>query len=174
MNSTLSQRRTCGTTVAIAKDASKWQQVERFVMSNTQQAETVAVRACGACGAGLLESDKFCRWCGVSQHGPAVVESAKATSATDYGTCVSRFTTTALDQSSLEQAVANVGRYHSVSGPLVSALIESLTGNCAAHPRGGFAKRALLALVSLPIWMLIVLLSPFDAYLAAKAISKGI
>jgi hypothetical protein len=148
-------------------------------MSNTQQAETVAIKACNACSGGLLEGDKFCRWCGVRQISPALIEKAKATSATEYGTGVSRFTTTALDQVVVEQIILeeraiNAGRYPSVSGPLVSALITSLRVNSDAHPRCGLAKRALLALISLPIWMLIVLLSPFDAYLAAKAISKGI
>lgn len=144
-------------------------------MSNTQQAETVAIKACSACSGGLLESDKFCRWCGERQSSSrAVNEKVKATSVAEYDTAISRFTTTALDQSPLEQMSVNVGRYHSMSGPLVNALITSLTVNSVEHLQGGVAKRAMLALMSLPIWMIIVLLSPFDAYLAAKAISKGI
>src|SRR5436190_22448560 len=36
-------------------------------MEDLQQAKTVAVKACSACSAGLLDGDNFCRWCGARQ-----------------------------------------------------------------------------------------------------------
>src|SRR5215813_5615764 len=41
----------------------------RVVVMNRmeQEARTVAVKACPECAAGLLDRDKFCRWCGAQQ-----------------------------------------------------------------------------------------------------------
>jgi hypothetical protein len=57
--------------------------------------------------------------------------------------------------------------YHRVSGPLVSAVIAGVASG-ELHDQGRWMRRAMLALISLPIWLMIVLLSPLDAYAAAK------
>ncbi|HKP11963.1 MAG TPA: hypothetical protein VJZ91_07615, partial [Blastocatellia bacterium] len=71
------------------------------IIINGQDSVTVAVKACGACGGQLLESDRFCRWCGGAQ--PVSDQLAAA-----------RYTT-----SLLVEAKSNL--YHRVSGPLVDA-----------------------------------------------------
>jgi hypothetical protein len=39
--------------------------------------------------------------------------------------------------------------------------------------RDRFLRSVIQALVSIPIWLIFVLLSPFDAYAAAKNVTKG-
>jgi len=112
---------------------------------NALDAPTAAVKACTACAGQLLESDRFCRWCGGAQVG---VERVAA-----------RYTTALL-----VEAKSNL--YHKVSGPLVDTMIANVAGGQLAEQ--GWMRRLLPALVSLPIWLMIVLLSPLDAYAAAK------
>lgn len=124
---------------------------------DAQLAETVAVKACSACGGGLLERDKFCRWCGSPQ-----THSLKPPSLS-----LSPYTTSALNRA----AVAS-RPYGKVSGPLVEALVAGVSGGHAAEPGGRVVRSLVQALVSVPIWLMIVLLSPIDAYVAAKSISR--
>ena len=119
------------------------------IIINEQDAMTVAVKACSACSGQLLESDRFCRWCGETQPHAASDQLA-----------VARYTT-----SLLVQAKSNL--YHRISGPLVSAVVAGVaSGELPDQSR--WMRRFLLALISLPIWLMIVLLSPLDAYAAAK------
>lgn len=72
---------------------------------------------------------------------------------------LSPYTTSALDQ--------QAGLLNRVSGPLVSAVIASVSAG-SPDSQSQVVKRAILALISIPIWLIIVLLSPLDAYSAAK------
>jgi hypothetical protein len=54
----------------------------------------------------------------------------------------------------------------------VRALIEGVSGGRATEPGGRVVRSMVQALVSIPIWLMIVLLSPIDAYVAAKSISR--
>lgn len=120
------------------------------IITDTQDAVTVAVKACAACSGQLLASDRFCRWCGEVQ--------AEATS---DQLAASRYET-----SLLVEARSNL--YHRVSGPLVNAVVAGVAASGELDDRGRWMRRCLLALISLPIWLMIVLLSPLDAYAAAK------
>lgn len=100
-----------------------------------EQIKTVAIKACRACESGLLESDKFCRWCGAAQ------------------------------------GYATARLYHPVSGPLVDAMVGAAPKNDSGLRQGSFTRRVILALISIPIWMIIILLSPLDAYASAKTLT---
>jgi hypothetical protein len=63
-----------------------------------------------------------------------------------------------------------ISPYHSVSGPLVRAIADNLTANLRSQRRERFVRRVIQALVSIPIWLVFVLLSPFDAYAAAQTL----
>ena len=125
-------------------------------MFNSHDAITVTVKACASCGGGLFEYDKFCRWCGAQQLD--LMASDQLSSAPSMNP-ISPYTTSALDQSA--------GLLNRVSGPLVSAVIAGVSAN-SPDAQSQFVKRAILALISVPIWLIIVLLSPLDAYAAAK------
>jgi hypothetical protein len=61
--------------------------------------------------------------------------------------------------------------YHLVSGPVVRALITP-----AVSKRNGYGpriKRIVSLLISVPVWVIILLLSPLDAYAAATVITEA-
>lgn len=127
---------------------------------NSRDAVTVAVKACVSCNGGLLEFDNFCRWCGTRQFDLMAGNQPNCAPSTGLSTNGrSPYTTSALDQPS--------ALLKPVSGPLVSAVIASVSSG-SPDEQSRFVKRAILALISIPIWLIIVLLSPLDAYAAAK------
>jgi hypothetical protein len=129
-------------------------------MFNSHDAMTVAVKACASCGGGLLEYDKFCRWCGARQlNSMASDQLSNSPSINLASKGLSPYTTSALNESS--------GLLNRVSGPLVSAVIAGVSAG-SPDEQSRIVKRAILALISIPIWLIIVLLSPLDAYAAAK------
>jgi len=133
-------------------------------MESTREAKTVAVKACAACCGGLLEYDKFCRWCGALQ--PDFVRTCDE--ASDIELQLPASTDSLPLTTSRLEVVAQSNLYRRVSGPLVSAVVRGVSANTQAVPRNRFLSRAILALISFPIWLIIVLLSPLDAYAAAK------
>ncbi len=134
-------------------------------MSTPDMAVTIPVKACSACCGGLLDCDKFCRWCGAPQtHSliPAAVPQERVSSAS-----LSPYTTSALDRAGVDARP-----YRRVSGPLLHALAAGMSRDRSSEPRGRVVRAVVQALVSFPIWLMIVLLSPVDAYVAAKSISR--
>ena len=126
------------------------------------QARTVAVKACGSCGSGLLELDKFCRSCGA----PQLDQVTQAQQTFTGSAAAHRFTTSSL---------ANAARgdvYRRVSGPLISAVVSGALAAPPAETVNPAVNRAILALISIPIWLIIVLLSPLDAYAAVKVLAR--
>jgi len=64
--------------------------------------------------------------------------------------------------------------YHPVSGPLVNAVVAGVPASGSRSPVSTFSKRMLLTLMAVPIWLMIILLSPLDAYASAKIIGNRI
>ena len=137
-------------------------------MVATGQIKTAAVRGCVSCPAGILDSDKFCRWCGASQSaiaagGGVSVERTAIVSGVPWS-----YMTKAIEPRDTPNS------FHRVSGPLVSAVVATLATGPASHARESFSARAIAALLSFPLWLIIVLLSPLDAYAAAKNLSRSL
>jgi hypothetical protein len=129
-------------------------------MDESQQ-KTVAIKQCRACGSGLFESDRFCRRCGVHQphHQRDRETVALLLEPSAYNT-------------SMLVAGARAEVYRRVSAPLVNAV---LTGALAGHSidtESAALKRVILALISIPVWLIIVLLSPLDAYAAVRNLAR--
>ncbi len=121
--------------------------------------ETVGLMQCHTCGAELLERDKFCRRCGVSQR----LRTAGSGVAADR-----------TDRSEYETRPLAGGKSlgGSFSGMIVNFVTQSVsegTSHCGANR---WTMRLVGALVAVPLWLMIALLSPLDAYVAAKAIAK--
>jgi hypothetical protein len=133
---------------------------------NTAEQETEPIKACGACGAWIAEGSKFCRLCGARQSHPlaSVTESPAQSEACEYSS-VSNYQTTKLSREI---------RYHPVSGPLVKAVSAGVPANIPGSHAKEIPKRLLLALMAIPIWVMIILLSPIDAYASAKIIGQRI
>jgi hypothetical protein len=118
--------------------------------------ETVGLNQCHDCGAELLDRDKFCRRCGVKQTNGY----ATSTDPTSLSPCETRPLT------------GSTGGYSSYSGQLIRIVTESLSARTTTQsPSRGF-RRLVCMLITIPIWMLIVMLSPLDAYTAAKAAAE--
>lgn len=130
------------------------------IITNERDAVTVAVKACTSCDGQLLESDRFCRWCGQAQTDAASGALCAEGEVLSHQLAAPRYTTSLLDE-------AKRNLYHRVSGPLVDAVVAGVASGQLCE-QGRLMRRFMLALISLPIWLMIVLLSPLDAYAAAK------
>jgi hypothetical protein len=127
-----------------------------------EQRATADLRVCRSCAFELGERDKFCRRCGIcqtasSQSGPA-----------------SHLPEITVDQppapGTSRLPLAN--QCNSVTGSLLAGITANVAAT-TAQLDSRLAKRAVSALISIPLWLIIVLMSPFDAYLAAKSIANS-
>jgi hypothetical protein len=121
-----------------------------------EMTETTGIKECHACGAELLERDKFCRRCGVSQGVPT----STLTGVTDG---------TGGEPRSLPD---NVTICRSYSSRLVNVVSQDLSARTSSLHANRMAMRLVSMLIAVPLWLMIVLLSPLDAYVAAKAVAK--
>ncbi|HSE97685.1 MAG TPA: hypothetical protein VLD57_05395 [Blastocatellia bacterium] len=138
-------------------------------MSAFHQSETLAIKACCSCSGVLLDRDRFCRWCGARQTStfPPVRRTTSDQEASVRIGSKSLYIT-----SPLEPAGKQADPYRPVSGPLVKAMIEGMAAGESAPLYSQAARAVFQVLVWIPIWLMIVLLSPFDAYAAARSISR--
>src|SRR5215471_5222413 len=157
-------------------------------MYPSDQTITETISHCPGCGAGVSVSARFCRYCGVAQiiseadclteslrlnaprpfcyelfqnEKPSVVKKSTSPGENRNNFSVKGYTTTPLPAQK---------RYHPVSGPLVRAVIDGVPATPSHSSLGSVSKRLLLALMAIPIWVMIILLSPLDAYASAKVI----
>lgn len=131
-------------------------------MEEQNQTTTLSIKACNACGIGIIEQSKFCRLCGAPQE----IEIDKSMSTTrPVSEPTTQFTTTRLSTGP---------RYHPVSGPLVKAVVSGVPANLQETTGATVSRRILLTLMAIPIWVMIILLSPLDAYASAKIIGNRV
>lgn len=64
--------------------------------------------------------------------------------------------------------------YRRISGPLVNAVATGALVGSSTEKLSPFVKRVIVALISIPIWLIIVLLSPLDAYAAVKNLARQV
>ncbi len=140
----------------------------------TKLAELVAYQACGACEHVLLAGDKFCRRCGAKQNEQANSPTRGIKSdwldlikeADNGRPPASSYTTEPLARMSDVPS-----RYRPVSGSLINDLVNGMADAPAARACSPSMRRAIFALSMLPIWLIIIFLSPLDAYLAARSVA---
>lgn len=108
---------------------------------------------CHACATGVLKQDKYCRRCGALQ----LNRYATGTELMHLSESETRPLTT-----------VQTGEFQTYSGQLLKVVTESLAAKTAAPKASRSFQRLLCTLITLPLWMLIVMLSPLDAYAAAK------
>ncbi len=139
--------------------------------------ESVTYQACGACGHVLLAGDKFCRRCGAKQSEQANSPTRGLKSdrldlikEADNGRNppASSYTTEPLAQMSDVPS-----HYRPVSGSLINDLVNGMADAPAAQLCSPLMRRAIFALSMLPIWLIIIFLSPLDAYLAARSVAAS-
>lgn len=121
------------------------------------QEKTVAIKECHGCGTGLLEFDIFCRRCGIHQRNrqtSASLPEASAFKTSTLATCT------------------DGDVYRRVSAPLVNLVVSGALAGHSIEAKSIALKRVILALISIPVWLIIVLLSPLDAYEAVRSLAR--
>ncbi len=126
------------------------------MMNSMQTKETVAIKQCPTCAGELLARDRFCRHCGVNQNDSCVTEALTSN--------LPGFETRPLGD---ERAI-----YQSLSGTLVNIVARGLSAKSLSYCAGRGSTRVVAVIATIPIWLLIVLLSPMEAYAAARTITK--
>ena len=117
-------------------------------MTADEKTESLELKACHSCRAELIPHDRFCRRCG-SQH-----ENLSASSAITVKVEASEFET------------------RPWSRPILALVTEQLSGRTSLIPSRGWEIQLTGLLIALPLWLMIILLSPLDAYVAAKSVSR--
>jgi len=127
--------------------------------------ETIGFKQCRSCGAEQIEQDKYCRRCGARQIG-----------STDRSTnTTSGFCSVSIDKSpghNTRSFSVDWTEHRSCSDQLVSKVTRELSERTSSIRSNRWVMHLVSVLVTAPLWLIIVLLSPLDAYLAAKNIVK--
>lgn len=120
-------------------------------MTSLSQTERVAGR-CENCYRHSAAPDNFCRWCGFLQSGARLADPAPVW------------------QSSQTTVLAyHEDAHQSLSRLPLDTLSQSVAVKTGALKLNRYGALGIAVLIAIPMWLLIVLLSPFDAYLSAKA-----
>ena len=122
---------------------------------------------CFACGSETAYG-QFCRHCGALLADAEDLE--LPIEATE--TLITQPDGDSLPSYSTKPLVQKVSHRH-ISESLVETLTTSLLNKRANGFENRMSKTLLLALIVLPIWLLIIAISPFDALLAAKTAVKA-
>ena len=148
----------------------------------------VVSKPCRNCNGQLIAPDNFCRWCGfqLSEGSASVVEMAswqsqKTTILRNHADVSQSFSRVALDM--LTGAATGHGQETTVlraeeeiSQSLSRVALNTLKQNVAMKTGSlrlnRFGVLVIAVLISIPMWLLIILLSPLHAFMAAKAASS--
>src|SRR5262245_39752497 len=138
-------------------------------MFEQETAETTDFGKCQACGAAQRERDKFCRRCGVSQ-------SLRFEQLNCMTGAVADSVVGSADRSGRDTALLTSGGTlrRSYSGKLVGKVTNELSEYTSLFRANRWAMLLISLLVAAPLWLMIVLLSPLDAYVAAKDLAKQV
>ena len=138
-------------------------------MFEQETAETTDFRRCQACGVAQRDRDKFCRRCGVSQS--LRFEPLNCMTGDGPDSVVG-----GADRSGRETALLTSGGTlrRSYSGKLVGKVTNELSEHTSSFHANRWAMLLISLLVAAPLWLMIVFLSPLDAYVAAKDLAKQV
>ena len=137
----------------------------------TQRLIEADAKRCHNCSSGLQTSDNFCRSCGTSQMTPETVESWRHTETTVLNYDVQSETGES-PSSSLDDTLIQTETYESLSSPLVKTLTQNIATRTSSLRPNRFGTSLIAVLIAIPIWLLIILLSPIDAYTAIRAVAS--
>jgi hypothetical protein len=128
-------------------------------------AETSGFNHCQGCGAAQIDRDRFCRRCGVSQS-RGLEPSNYNTDSGAIAACAPSYATAPLPGGAAPR--------RSYSGPLINVVTKQLSEQTASFRANHLAMLLISILVAAPLWLMIVLLSPLDAYAAVKDFAKHV
>lgn len=131
--------------------------------------ETIGFKHCQGCGVAQIARDKFCRRCGVSQS--RRVEPINCITGSVAGDVARRAVRSGCETRPLP-ACGTLRR--SYSSRLVGIVTQELSEQTSSLRANHWAVLLISILVAAPLWLMIVLLSPLDAYVAAKSLAKQV
>jgi hypothetical protein len=138
-------------------------------MFSSETAETTDFKHCRVCGAVQMDHDRFCRRCGASQN--RHIEPVNCNAGSIAGAVVGRLGKPGTET---EPLPGSGTLRRSYSGPLVSIVTQQLSEQTSSLRANRRAMLLISILIAAPLWLMIVLLSPLDAYNAAKDIAKQV
>src|SRR5262245_40610219 len=130
-------------------------------MQKTHQENSMPLDLCWLCRMEILDRDRFCRHCGsnLNEQTTLIIRAQ----ARDTGKTLSPYATAPLEASSWNRPI---------SEKLVGIVLSGVMNNAADLEYSRFTRKLILVLISPPIWLMMILLSPLDAYAASKAIAR--
>ena len=135
-------------------------------MNYNPQAITVSLKTCPACGTSLVTTYRFCRLCGANQSQLGFVTRR-------HDSISNPITTTkVLAAYSERNALLRAGRYRSISGSVLDSFVTSELTAATSRIKSRTAKRAVAAAITIPLWLIIVLLSPIEALHASNQVTR--
>jgi hypothetical protein len=138
-------------------------------MPETSYANTSPLDLCWRCEAEVHEGDRFCRHCGANlseRTAPFIrAEDSKRIAGRDTGESFSPYETAPLSMPDWQRPI---------SGKLVEVVAAGIKPGRGGYGKSRLVKGAMVVLITPPIWLLMVLLAPLDAYAVTKVITKRI
>jgi hypothetical protein len=132
-----------------------------------ETADTVGFKHCQVCSAAQIDHDKFCRRCGASQS--RRIEPLNSTTGSVAGAVVGVTGKSVCETAPLP---GSGSLRRSYSGRLVGIVTQELSEQTSSLRANWWAMLLISLLVAAPLWLMIVLLSPLDAYVTAKNLAK--
>ena len=159
-----------------------------MAMLTQEISKTLSLKRCASCNAALPGRDKFCRRCGIRQiriqasTGLMAVANGSESSSSlitmpDFDQSPSSLITMpdgAAFQTKRMPEADNATLPRSFSRPLMRTLTQRLVSRTESLRRNRWTIHLFSAVVTVPLWLIIVLMSPLDAYVAAKTIAKQV
>ena len=149
-----------------------------LISSNTTDEAGSGGSRCYSCGFESVGYGQFCRLCGALLADVADLElpdNPSETLITNRDDDSATLITNREDSSpsySTKPSVQKVSHRH-ISESLIETLTTSLLNKRANGFENRMSKILLLTLIVLPLWLLIIAISPFDAFLAARTAVKA-
>jgi hypothetical protein len=126
-------------------------------MMSIEESETAEFKFCPACNAELRKvADNYCRRCGARQNpNTGRFSDGQQTSSVTRST----------------NPLPETADYRQVSNPLVKIVTAGLSAPTSVNLNNWYVRSLLLTLFSIPICLMMILLAPLDAFVAAKGIT---
>ena len=140
----------------------------------TQRLIEAAAKRCHNCLSKLQTSDNFCRSCGISQTTVTVIPDSNESWRHCETTVLKIEDESEINESlssSLDDTLMQTETYESLSSPLVKTLTQNVATRTSSLHSNRFGVSIVAVLIAIPIWLLIILLSPIDAYTAIRAVA---
>ena len=128
------------------------------MIAAARQPERIVIKDCRKCNGQLSVPNSFCRWCGSHQ-------------GDDEETLIPVNNTGWHDQKTTPVLI-NDEMPQSLSSVPLNELAKNAIEKTGSLRLNRFGILAVAVLIAIPMWLLIILLSPLDAYASAKAARK--